>query len=397
MQVFKTYFRIAKKQLGGTVIYIGIFAAIMFIMSGFASEEADTRFQATSLDITVIDEDHSEASEALVSYLGDIHNLVELPDYDQETLFDNLYYSRISYVLTIPSGYSDRLLAMDTEELVTSSKFNNSARGYFVDQQIDEYLSSVTLYLSGGYSLTEALSKTAASFENQETVDMINFETDTEESVNPMMVYFFQFIPYIFLSVLILGMCPILIVFHQKELRCRIQCSAMSQHSMNFQLTMGCILYTVLLWLLFLLGAVIFYGPSDVLSRQGLLLIGNSAAFLPVGVAITLLLGTLISSSNKDNTNNILNMVANVLGLGMSFLCGIFVPQYLLGDGVLAVAHFLPAYWYVRNSNMIGGFSDEAMSYSTYWTNIGIQLLFFVALFAVYLVASRQKKQKQIS
>lgn len=397
MQVFKTYFRIAKKQIGHIVIYIVIFAAIMFLMSVFSSEEASTRFQATSLNITVIDQDHSEASKALVSYLGDIHSLVELPDYDQETLFDNLYYSRISYVLTIPSGYSDRLSAMDTEELVTSSKLNNSARGYFVDQQIDEYLNSVTLYLSGGYSLNEALTKTSAAFENQGDIDLIHFETDTEDSINPMMVYFFQFIPYIFLSVLILGMCPILIVFHQKELRCRIQCSALSQHSMNFQLTLGCILYTVLLWLLFMLAALIFYGPSDVLSHQGLLLIGNSAAFLPVGVAITLLLGTLISSNKKENTLNVLNMVANVLGLGMSFLCGIFVPQYMLGDTVLAIAHFLPAYWYVRNSNMIGGFSDDAMSYSTYWTGIGIQLLFFAALFAVYLVAARQKKQKQIS
>lgn len=397
MQVFKTYFRIAKKQLRGTLIYIGIFAAIMFLMSSFSSEEASTRFQSSSLDIAVIDEDHTEASEALVSYLGSIHNLVSLPDYKQETLFDSLYYSRISYVLTIPSGYSKRLSGLDMEELLSGSKLNNSARGYFIDQQLDEYLNSVTLYLSGGYSLDEALARTASAFTEEADVTLIDFDAETESTVNSMMVYFFQFFPYIFLSVLILGMAPILIVFHQKELRCRIRCSALSQHSINFQLTLGCIVYTLLLWLLFMLGALLFYGPSDLLSHQGLLLIGNSAAFLPVGVAITLLLGTLISSENKNNTTNVLNMVANVIGLGMSFLCGIFVPQYLLGDAVQAIAHFLPAYWYVRNSNMIGGFSGEAMSYSTYWTGIGIQLLFFAALFAVYLVAARQKKQKQIS
>lgn len=397
MQVFKTYFRIAKKQLHGALIYIVIFAAIMFMMSSFSSEEASTRFQSSSLYITVIDEDQTEASEALISYLESIHNIVELPDDTQETLFDSLYYGKISYVLTIPSGYSGRLSDLNTEELITGSKLNNSARGYFIDQQISEYLNNVTLYLSGGYTLTEALTKTAAAFEGEPEVDLIDFDTKTETAVNSMMVYFFQFFPYIFLSVLILGMCPILIVFHQKELRCRIQCSSLSQRSKNLQLTMGCIVYTFLLWLLFMLAALVFYGPSDLLSHQGLLLIGNSAAFLPVGVAITLLLGTLISSNNKNNTTNVLNMVANVIGLGMSFLCGIFVPQYLLGDAVLAIAHFLPAYWYVRNSNMIGGFSGEAMSYSTYWTGIGIQLLFFAALFAIYLVAARQKKQKQLS
>lgn len=397
MQVFKTFFHIAKKQLPGACIYIGIFAAIMFLMSMFSSDEASTQFESSSLDITVIDEDHSEASQALVDHLDNYHNIIELSDYEKETLFDNLYYTRISYVLTIPEGYSERLTELDTEELVISNKLNNSARGYFLDQQVDEYLNTVTMYLSGGYELREALDQTTASFAEQGAPELIDFEGNGEEEVNPTMAYFFQYIPYIFLSVLILGMCPILIIFHEKDLQNRIRCSALSPHSMNLQLTLGCILYTLAMWLVFILGAVIFYGPSDVFSQQGLLLIGNSAAFLPVGVAITLLLGTFITSSSKNNTANVLNMMANVIGLGMSFICGIFVPQYLLSDGVLAIAHFLPAYWYVRNSNMISGFSEEAMDYSTYWLCIGMQLVFFSALFAIYLVASKQRKQKQVN
>lgn len=396
MQVFKTYFRIAKKQIYGAMIYVVIFIAIMFVMSSQTSGEAMTRFQVTSLDITVLDEDKSEASRALVSYLEGLHNLVELPDRERETLFDNLYYQRISYVLVIPAGYGEKLSAGDTDHLVSGSKLADSARGYFVEQQIDEYLDSVTLYLSGGYTLKEALSKTVDAIEREETVEVVNFETEVEDSVSTMMVYFYQYFPYIFLSVLILGMCPILLVFHRVELRGRMQCSAFSGRAVNLQLSLGCALYTVLLWGIFLMAALVFYGPSELFSERGLLLLGNSAAFLPVGVAITLLLGTLISSRAKNNASNVLNMVANVVGLGMSFLCGIFVPQYLLGDAVLTAAHFLPAYWYVRNSNMIGGFSDEVMNYDTYWTCIGMQLLFCAALFAVYLAASRQRKMKQV-
>lgn len=394
MQVFKTFFHIAKKHLPAAGIYIGIFAAIMFLMSMVSSSDTSTQFESSSLDITVIDEDHSEASQALTEHLDNYHNIIDLPDYKQETLFDNLYYTRIAYVLTIPQGYSQRLTDLDTKDLVSSSKLNNSAKGYFLDQQIDEYLNTVTMYLSGGYDLQEALDKTAASFGELGEPELIDFEGDTQEEVNPAMSYFFQYIPYIFLSVLILGMCPILITFHEKDLQNRIRCSALSQHSLNLQLTLGCILYTLGLWLIFILAAVIFYGPSDVFSQQGLLLLGNSAAFLPVSVAITLLLGTFITTDSESNTANVLNMVANVIGLGMSFLCGIFVPQFLLGDAVLAVAHFLPAYWYVRSSNMISGFSEEVMDYSTYWLCIGMQLLFFAALFAVYLVASKQRKQR---
>lgn len=393
MQVFKTFFKIAKKQVHGAMIYIVIFGALMFTMSFQASEDARTRFQKEALNITVIDEDRSEASKALVSYLEGLHHLVELPDNQKETLFDNLYYNWISYVLVIPAGYEERLSGLDTEELVKSSKMADSARGYFVDGQIDEYLSSVTLYLSGGYTLEEALEKTEEAFAKEEAVEVLDFEAATEKPVNSMMIYFFQYFPYIFLSVMISGMGPVLFVFYKKELSSRIQCSAFSSRSVNFQLALGCIVYTLTFWILFMLGALVIYGPSDLFSEKGLLLIGNSLAFLPVGVAITLLLGTVISAGVRKSPVSVLNMAANVIGLGMSFLCGIFVPQYLLGDKVLAAAHFLPAYWYVRNSNMIGGFSDEVMSFATYRTCIGMQLLFFAALAAVYLAASRQRKR----
>lgn len=393
MQVFKTFFKIAKKQVRGAVIYLVIFAALMFTMSFQASEEAETRFQKEALNITVIDEDRSEASAALVSYLEGVHHLVELPDNQKETLFDNLYYNWISYVLVIPAGYEERLSGLDTEELVKNSKMADSARGYFVDGQIDEYLSSVTLYLSGGYTLEEALEKTEEAFAKEEAVEVLDFETASEKPVNSMMIYFFQYFPYIFLSVMISGMGPVLFVFYKKELSSRIQCSAFSSRSVNFQLALGCIVYTLTFWILFMLGALVIYGPSDLFSEKGLLLIGNSLAFLPVGVAITLLLGTVISAGVRKSPVSVLNMAANVIGLGMSFLCGIFVPQYLLGDKVLAAAHFLPAYWYVRNSNMIGGLSDEVMSFATYRTCIGMQLLFFAALSAVYLAASRQRRR----
>lgn len=48
------------------------------------------------------------------------------------------------------------------------------------------------------------------------------------------------------------------------------------------------------------------------------------------------------------------------------------------------------------NQNILRtGFSDEVMNYGTYRTCIGMQLLFFIAFFAVYLVASRQRELKR--
>ncbi len=79
----------------------------------------------------------------------------------------------------------------------------------------------------------------------------------------------------------------------------------------------------------------------------------------------------------------------------MSFLCGVFVDQSLLGDSVLSIARFLPAYWYVRANNMLSGISDEAYSVNSFMSFLGIEAIFAAALFAVVLIINKSKHNAQ--
>ena len=79
-------------------------------------------------------------------------------------------------------------------------------------------------------------------------------------------------------------------------------------------------------------------------------------------------------------------------------LCDLAVTlshSYQSNDFATAIGRFLPAYWYVRITNMFGSYANDVFSASTYWMCIGIQLLFFVALFAVYLCVNRRKAVKK--
>ena len=136
--------------------------------------------------------------------------------------------------------------------------------------------------------------------------------------------------------------------------------------------------------------SIVIYGPEQAFSRNGILCLLNSLIYTIVVIAITLLVGSFKLSSSA------LSLVANVIGLGTSFLCGIFVPLWLLSDKVIAFSKFLPTYWFIKNNNMISGFSGEAVSLSSFWNNIFIQLLFAVAIFCIYLVLNISRKRKSI-
>ena len=74
----------------------------------------------------------------------------------------------------------------------------------------------------------------------------------------------------------------------------------------------------------------------------------------------------------------------------MSFLCGIFVPLEYLGEGLVKVAHFLPAYWYITSAVEIDSYT-AGKELGELWQGLGIQLLFGVAFVCAGLAYSKAK------
>lgn len=390
MQVFKAFFKIANKHKIPCLIYAGIFLILIMMMSLTSSKTTTSKFEANSVDIVIIDNDHSTLSKAITDYLGEKHNIVELKNYTDETITDHLFYQYISYALTIPEGFEEQFLKGEITDMLKHSMRQDSASGFFVNQQIDAFLQSVKLYTAGGYTLEDSISHTVESTKNQQEVEIVNFEGTAIEK-NDTMYYFYQYYAYIVLMILPVGIVPILTTFHESTLSARISCSSLSSRSRNIQLGLGCVTFSMLVWFLFNLIAVIAFKPGEVFSEAGLMCMANSLIMTMISTTFTLILGAF---SIKDNA---LSLITNIIGLGMSFLCGVFVPQWLLGSSVLAVAKFFPAYWYIKIVNMVSGWSGEAYSVESFWKYLGIEAAFFVALFSVYLVASRQRKKASIS
>ena len=326
MQVFKTFLKIAKKKFPSVLLYYIIFTVIVIAMSKIGASDHETSFTATKADIYIIDEDDSTASHALSDYLSSMHNPVTLKDTDTMTLQDALYYQNVDYILTIPEGFEEQLTDSDARDFLPVSMRKDNSNGYFVDQQVTEYLSSVRLFMAGGFSLSEAVTKSSESLSKGNDTTVLKLEEKETDGAQIGLTYFFQYLPYVLINMLLLGMTPILMTFNQKDLGARISCSSLSLKSRNAQITLGCIVFSLFVWLLFILTALFIYGPDTLFSINGLHSLLNSAMVLLFSIALTLLVSTFALKQQS------LSMIANVASLGLSFLSGIFVPQYLLGN-----------------------------------------------------------------
>ena len=217
MQVFKTFLKIAKKKFPSVLLYYIIFTVIVIAMSKIGASDHETSFTATKADIYIIDEDDSTASHALSDYLSSMHNPVTLKDTDTMTLQDALYYQSVDYILTIPEGFEEQLTDSDARDFLPVSMRKDNSNGYFVDQQVTEYLSSVRLFMAGGFSLSEAITKSSESLSKGNDTTVLNLEEKETDGAQIGLTYFFQYLPYVLINMLLLGMTPILMTFRTSK------------------------------------------------------------------------------------------------------------------------------------------------------------------------------------
>jgi ABC-2 type transport system permease protein len=288
-------------------------------------------------------------------------------------------------VLTINEGFEEKLESGETDGLFEIVKRTGTYSSELFDSQLTQYISAVTMYMAGGNGAVQACREAREVSKEGVDVTVENFGSGNGADVNEI-GYFTQYLGYIFICILVNGLSPILIKLNQKDVRRRMECSSTPVLHRTLQIFAGSGVIVFAVWLAFAILAAIVY-RRFAFTQTGLLCMLNSFVFIIVAAGITLLVAQF------DLADNIISMVSNVVSLGMSFLCGVFVPQYMLGEGVLAAAKFLPAYWYVRANNMLCGFSDEAFSMNKYLGYLGIELMFAAVLFTAVILLSRSRRK----
>lgn len=233
------------------------------------------------------------------------------------------------------------------------------------EQMITQYMNLVRGYIGGGFSVKEALAKAGKA--DEKTVDVNILETGGK-TTHSYVYYFFAYVPYILLCLCIVGISPVLVVLHKPQIRERIQCSSYSFAKTNRETILGTLSAGLLFGILYLVCAVIG-AKEKVFTMQGGLHCLNLLAFLIGGTLV--LYFWLVRIMKKAET---VSMVSNVIALGMSFLSGVFVPIEFLGDGIIKVAHFLPAYWYIMGARLIDSGNYQS-SLGSLWRYMGIEVV----------------------
>ncbi len=383
MQVYKAFFKIVRKRLGSVSMYFIIFIGIAIAMAKMGMNNEVGNFEQTKLNIAIENLDQGRLGEGLMEQLSLNNTVTPIPETDDE-LMDQMFNRRLDYVLYIPADFTSRFLAGEREELLTNQKVPSTTTGMFADNQVESYLSMVGLYLESGFNLEESIDYTNDTMKISSEVEFASGKD--EASINPA-VYYFRYLPYIFICSMVCILGPVLMNFNKRDISARNKCSSMSFTKRNLYLLLGSLILMLVAYGLMMIIAYMLY-PDYVGTARGVYSMLNALIMILMSMALSYLATQIVQKETA------LNMFSNVVGLSMAFLGGVFVPLEIFGENVLKVSKFVPTYWYVITNDAIQNISGLGNLPLNIIQGLLVQSIYVIAILFIGLLVNRMKARE---
>ena len=339
MTVFKTFFRIVNKLKPTIILYTALL--IIFGAVNMKTSDNNINFVNSKPDILIINQDVNKGlTKNLIDYMKKNSNIVKVGN-NEEKINDSLFYREVSYVIYIPKDYRKNVLLGKNPKL--DIKKTDEYDAHLSEMMLKRYIKLQNIYNKEAGSEDELITLINDNI-NDDVNIKITSKVDTSKTYN--IAYYFNFASYSILAIIIYIICLVLCSFKEESISKRINISSINYKSHNNKILLASIVFSSIVWLLFVIIGVTIVGDI-MFSIRGLISIINSFIF----TFCTLTLSILISS--LTNNKNAISGIVNVIALGSAFLCGAFVPAEYLPNSVLNFAHILPAYYYINSNDLL--------------------------------------------
>lgn len=380
MTVFKTFFTIVNKLKPTIILYTVLL--IIFGAVNMKTSDNNINFVNSKPDILIINQDVNKGlTKNLIDYMKKNSNIVKVEN-NEEKINDSLFYREVSYVIYIPKDYRKNVLLGKNPKL--DIKKTDEYDAHLSEMMLKRYIKLQNIYNEEAGSEDELITLINDNINDDVNVK-ITSKVDTSRTYN--IAYYFNFASYSILAIIIYIICLVLCSFKEESISKRINISSINYKSHNNKILLASIVFSSIVWLLFVIIGVTIVGDI-MFSIRGLISIINSFIFTFCALTLSILISSL------TNNKNAISGIVNVIALGSAFLCGAFVPAEYLPSSVLNFAHILPAYYYINSNDLLKNIDViNISSMHPIIINMIIIIMFSILFIILNNVVTRKKRK----
>lgn len=402
MPIFKISLKIVSGHRLYVIIYLVLMSSLGLVMGLANSQGTSTTLAEWTPTVAVVDRDGSELSRGLADYVASEGELQDLED-TKRAMQDAVAGDRINYILVIPDGFGEQIQrafaarvvasgsvdAVDVPQVETAVSFS-SAKGAFMDVQVNAFLDQVSDHLRVGESPADSVSAAREASSKTAPATLLGTRSDTPSDG---FVIYTRFSLYPIFAFVITSVMSVMIALNRRSVHMRLAVSPATSRSTNLALlgangTVGLIAWV---WVMGL--ALVFFAPLSTatgVAKTGIVSLAL-LAYSAVAVSVAYLLGQLGWSENAANG------FANLAGMLLSFLGGAWVDIDLLPEGIVTAAQFTPAYWATKCiDDTVGAQAVQWSTLPSLLAPVGICSLFAVAIMSVALMIRRSRARSEL-
>ena len=377
MTVFNTFWKVINKYKGTIILFTVMLVAFGGINTTSSNNSLD--FTNNKPDIIIINNDQNKGlTKNLISYLKENTNVKNIKE---EEIDDALFYRQVNYIIYIHKNYRNDILSGINPkiDIKTTGDYDSS----LAEMILTRYLKTQEVYSKTTSNEEELIEKINTNLKTKSEVSITStVNTDKTSKVSR----YYNFASYSIMYTIIFIICMVLSSFNEKVIKKRTIISSMNYKSHNKLILKASFLYSIIVWLLFMILGIILF-PDTVISLRGLIYTINAFIFTFASLTLALLISSL--SSNK----NVITGIANVVCLGSAFLCGAFIPTTWLPETVIKISRIFPTYWYVNSNDLLT--SLEKINLNTLdpiIINMLVVLLFSLIFIVLTNIISKKKQ-----
>lgn len=378
MTVFNTFWKVINKYKGTIILFTVMLIAFGGINTTTSKNSLD--FTNNKPDIVIINNDQNKGlTKNLIAYLKENTNVKDIKD--EEEIDDALFYRQVNYIIYIPKNYRNDILSGINPkiDIKTTDDYDSS----LAEMILKRYLKTQEVYSKTTSNEQELIEKINTNLKTKSEISITStVNTDKTSKVSG----YYNFASYSIMYTIIFIICMVLASFNEKTIKKRTIISSMNYKTHNKLILKASFLYSIIVWLLFMILGIILF-PDTVISLRGLIYTINAFIFTFASLTLALLISSL--SSNK----NAITGIANVVCLGSAFLCGAFIPSTWLPETVIKISRIFPTYWYVNSNDLLSSLEKINLnSLEPIIINMLVVLLFSLIFIVLTNIISKKKQ-----
>lgn len=376
MTIFKTYWKIVKKNIGIIILY-----TVMLLVFGTMNLKANKNsfeFISSKPDIIIVNNSSGIITDNLISYLktnANVKNITNENDID-----DAVFFRDANYVIYIPKEFENKI--ENGKEFNIDIKTNNSYDSYIASELLNRYLDVFSKYMNLYNDKILAIQKLDNTLNKKADVVIEN-----KTSLNSKTSLFYNFSSYSIMAIVIYIICLVLSSFNDEKISKRTNVSGMNYKTFNNYLYISSFSFTFIIFIVYLILSFLIL-KSSILNINGILYGLNMFIFFIVSFTMAILISNLVKSKGA------ISGVVNVISLGSAFLCGAFIPVKYMPSFALKIAHIFPTFYFIDNNEYIASIQNfDKVSYEFVLKNFIIMIVFIIFFLILNTLITRFKRK----